>query len=249
VFCAISVDIFWQNLSVQSTLLLRSIRLLSDQLKVNWIERVEMTSSYKPERLRFVDQQGNNLLFRSSVPVAGDEGCERYFAQDQLLLDMANQARNANVTLVEKALMSRFSLLSRFWSHDNIKVEKVFYRQNPDVGTYTLRDFDFIASASVFVNALGQNVDKLVLQVRQLLQETVEPTNLFIHCQAGLDRTGVISAGYAIRFQGFDLQAALQQNVALGLDRPPDYSSNLCIVAYAYYLSTLAVLEPEDPNS
>ena len=93
----------------------------------------------------------------------------------------------------------------------------MFYRQNPDVGTYTLRDFDFIASASVFVNALGQNVDKLVLQVRQLLQETEQPTNLFIR-QGGLDRTGVISAGYAMRYQGFDLQAALQQNVALGLD-------------------------------
>lgn len=162
---------------------------------------------------------------------------------------MASQARDANAPFNEKASISSFSLLSRFWSRDNTKVERVFYRQNPDVGTYTLRDFDFIASACVFVNALGQNVVKLVLQVRQLLQETEEPTNLFIHCQAGLDRTGVISAGYAMRYQGFDLQAALQQNVALGLDRPPYYSSCLCIVAHAYYLSTSAVLEPEDPNS
>lgn len=208
-----------------------------------------MTSSYKSERLKFLHQEGNNLLFRSSVPVAGDEGCERYFVQDQLRLDMASQARDANAPFNEKASISSFSLLSRFWSRDNTKVERVFYRQNPDVGTYTLRDFDFIASASVFVNALGQNVDKLVLQVRQLLQETEQPTNLFIHCQGGLDRTGVISAGYAMRYQGFDLQAALQQNVALGLDRPPNYSSCLCIVAHAYYLSTLAVLEPEDSNS
>ncbi len=142
-----------------------------------------MTSSYKSERLKFLHQEGNNLLFRSSVPVAGDDGYDRYFVQDQLRLDMASQARDANAPFNEKASISSFSLLSRLWSRDNTKVERMFYRQNPDVGTYTLRDFDFIASASVFVNALGQNVDKLVLQVRQLLQETEEPTNLFIHCQ------------------------------------------------------------------
>ncbi len=166
---------------------------------------------FTPRKLRLVDYNplSGNYLFRGNMPIANGR-----FAYDELINTMNQRSIDKLETpLPEDAYILDISLISKLNESHLLKHEQVFTHTNPDLmylihypvygavssPDYYPRSILHIMLNLPFIGDVYSLVDKLR---RWLNQERSRPMALFVHCQAGSDRTGMVIGTYQMQFLG-----------------------------------------------
>eukprot|EP00041_Stephanoeca_diplocostata_P006820 m.94682 g.94682 ORF g.94682 m.94682 type:complete len:242 (+) comp16559_c0_seq1:76-801(+) len=205
--------------------------------------RTTDAEGFDPKRTRFIDQVGNNWVFRGNEPIIN-----KSFAYTELVESMRMTATAAgkmlptNFTIVDQTLLNPSEL------PDEI-TEKDFFKKNPDLGRYE----NWIIAGSLFgppsVNASrlkymaehldDWDLDKLPDRMKELRTtlETVTalPTVVYIHCEAGTDRTGEVSGAYYLKFLNYTMPQAVDVDNHIQNRDMSKYSLN-GLRWYCYYL-------------
>ena len=202
-------------------------------------------TTFHPDRIRFIDQVGDNLLYRGNVPII-----EQRFALADLVSSMLsrtsrksplNPEAKALTTLPDRYYLVDFSLLNNFGAEGAAsRIEAQYFVDNPtgELIHYQLYKRLF---KGIVLRDVGRRYDEVVTDLRQQLLSTSDsPRIIYLHCKAGLDRTGSITAGYAMKYLGYSYKDAMAINLNQGLSRAPDYYSSLGIKHYARYLKDIA---------
>eukprot|EP01147_Barroeca_monosierra_P003631 gene3631-6210_t len=195
-----------------------------------------LDSSFDPKRLRFiraVKPDGNyslfcpsvtvvfefnveipvgyshyNMLFRGDLPITNHT-----FVYDELVSTMTTAAKDAaNLTFPAKFYLIDLSLLNPTELPDEI-VEKNFFKNHPKLGQL----FFFQSSRTVW-QRMAKNLtnwqldklpDKMMLLDQFLSVKKDLPNIIYIHCEAGMDRTGEMSGSYYMHSLNMTFQHAL----------------------------------------
>ena len=184
--------------------------------------------SFKPNRNRLLDTLSNgSLLFRGNLPESSN-----VFVINDVLNSMEIQAKKSNTNFDKKAAFYDFTLISELIEREAYNIEDNFFEQHPNIGKLLHEDIDGIALRTVIFGpkVLGNAMLNVVRKVRATLEDN-KGINLYLHCAGGLDRTGIISAGYGLLYQGFSADDAKNVNTAVGLPRNPSFSATIAIEA------------------
>ena len=205
--------------------------------------------SLSQEKTKFVDQVGNNLLYRGNIPLD-----KKQFALVDVLDSMVSE--NSQKTPVNKALVAPnalpelnyfvdFNLLTKLNPKEkaDFNVEKNFFSKNQGLGKIIHHDVDALFIHGIVTGTVGKLVDQVITDLRtQVSKPEDTPRIIYVHCEAGLDRTGAVIAGYAMRYLDYSYVDALALNATLGL-RDPNSSAELAIKLYAIYLNGVIGIE------
>ncbi len=200
---------------------------------------------FHPDRTRFIDQVGDNLLYRGNLPLI-----EKRFALSELVTSMISTASRNNplnpeavapTTLPDPYTLVDFSLLNNFGAEgDASRIEDQYFVDNPEGKLIHYQLYKQLFKGIV-LRDIGQRYDEVITDLRQQLLITSDsPRIIYLHCKAGLDRTGSITAGYAMKYLGYSYKEAQAINLTQGLSRAPDYYSSIGIKHYARYLRDVA---------
>lgn len=176
-------------------------------------------------RIAFVDINGKNLLFRGSNPIINSEE----FAINMLTEKMRESAQENNVNFPDEFYLISISLLSL--ERSAINIEKAFFRNNPERGELiNIPVFGIIpetenkilkgleAAVEYFVDIKGISLQQDAQAISTIRQQLIRndksiPIIVYVHCNAGCDRTGEVIAGYRLQFkENFSLAQAAQMN-------------------------------------
>lgn len=196
--------------------------------------------------VQYIDRVGPNWLFRSNMPLVTLPNGTLEFAYTNLTAFMNVRAVAATGT----PLPPRFYL--QVVSFDNIlevadtQVEVDFFAANPALGNITfwplygqLEPPAWVDNATQYyyshndtalwgLDLLPQRLTTLRAWMASIM---ALPTVYLVHCEAGKDRTGEFSAGYYITWQGMNVTAAWDTDVAIA-GRDPEFMSKNAIQWY-----------------
>jgi protein tyrosine/serine phosphatase len=60
------------------------------------------------------------------------------------------------------------------------------------------------------------NIDELVTELHEEIHKSGRNKIIFIHCAAGMDRTGYVSGAYKLKYLNYSLEQVLQENSKFG---------------------------------
>lgn len=201
--------------------------------------------SLSQEKTKFIDQVGNNLLYRGNIPLY-----KKQFALVNVLDSMVSES--SRETPVNKALVAPsvlpdlnyfvdFNLLTKLNPKEKVdfNIEKKFFSKNQYLGKIIHHDVDALFTRGIVTGKVGKLVDQVITDLRiQVSKSGDTPRIIYVHCEAGLDRTGAVIAGYTMRYLEYSYVDALALNATLGL-RDPNSSAKLAIKLYALYLKNV----------
>lgn len=131
-------------------------------------------------------------------------------------------------------------------SYFQILDEELFFKKNPQLGEF--QNFSEISprlllmgysSNQVIFNITKkyhQDLDKFIDKIHfHLHQKLDKPVVIYAHCNAGRDRTGLISAGYRMKYHDLNLKSAIGQNIADAGRSSESFLSD-AIKGYCFYL-------------
>eukprot|EP01111_Echinosteliopsis_oligospora_P016770 TRINITY_DN7076_c0_g1_i1.p1 TRINITY_DN7076_c0_g1~~TRINITY_DN7076_c0_g1_i1.p1 ORF type:complete len:246 (-),score=46.30 TRINITY_DN7076_c0_g1_i1:133-870(-) len=201
---------------------------------------------FNPDKLQFIDNLGSNFLFRGNEPM----NASYEFAYDQVVDTMQDRLASLNMSLPPRFFFVDINLLSKEIA--DILVEEAFFDSHPSLGNFThyiiigeLAGPDLYTTSQVKDKSIGLDTwsfDRLptrIPDIRNILESSGPdgiPLVLYIHCEAGSDRTGEVSGGYYLTYSGFTSFAeavALDDKIA---GRPIEKPSYNGLQWYCYYL-------------
>jgi hypothetical protein len=198
---------------------------------------------FDESRFALVDTIGGNYIFRGSSPFEDKDG-NAVFAYEKLTTSI-------NAILVKQGLaplkdyhLVDYSLLD-IDQYYVIQKEADFFTANPELGNHVnvstisprllLTPFDSDI-ASIFVDSYNASITSLVENARALaVKQTDKPVVVFIHCNAGRDRTGFVVASYRMLLKNMTLKEAVARNVAETGRNSQDFYDT-AIESYCRYL-------------
>lgn len=197
--------------------------------------------TFQPDRTRFIDQVGDNLLYRGNIPIL-----HKKFARTEVLASMispssrntpVNPKATAPTSIPDPHLFVDFSLLNTFGEEDTaFHIEGHFFMNN-SVGILIHYELHKLLMKGLILRDVGPIYDQVITDLhQQLLSTGSSPRIIYVHCKAGIDRTGAVIAGYAMRYLGYSYNEAIAINITQGISRRPDFYSTIGIKHYARYL-------------
>lgn len=160
-----------------------------------------------------------NLLFRGNMPVANGN-----FQHDDLIQAMRNAAQAAGRTLPPTFKVIDISLVNELTpgeKHD-LDVERAYWRSRPEQGQLINNPiYGSLTSPNDYPAAVRRRLEQkpslghlgaLIDQIHGLVSARSSdgvPVLLYVHCEAGKDRTGEVIAAYSIKYMGVSYRAAL----------------------------------------
>lgn len=203
---------------------------------------------FNPERTKFIDQFGDNLLYRGNMPLVrvNVPVVHKKFALDEVIASMVlpssmnapvNPKVKAPSSLPKQYFFINFSLLTKFGRESAAyHIEEHFFNNNP-AGKLIHYELHKLLFKGVISRDVGRIYDEVIVELRQqLISTNNSPRIIYLHCKAGLDRTGTVIAGYAMRYLGYSYEEAIAININQGLRRAPDFYGIMGIQDYARYL-------------
>jgi len=206
-----------------------------------------ISEDFNPKKVNLIDRAGINWLFRGNEP----KNSSNLFVYTELVSVMQQVAlAQANATLPSSFYLLDLSFES--YEVSDIIVEKAFFAENPTLGNFT--DWVIVGDltgpneypASVVkdraITLPVWQIDKLparLVQLRTILNSPGPnniPVVIYIHCEAGSDRTGEVSGAYYLtylKFPSFADVIALDDKIA---GRPIKNESANALQWYCYYL-------------
>ncbi|MGY4534167.1 hypothetical protein ACVW0Y_003305 [Pseudomonas sp. TE3786] len=215
-------------------------KVLEEQLK-----EITAGSSFSPELVHLVDHDSNtgNFLFRGNMPISN-----KAFSYQQLVAAMRNAS--PGVPLPDKVYLIDVSLVNSINPAEaaDLKIEQGFWQQNPTLGKLINHPvYGSITSPNDYPSALRKRLEKiptisriddLVVDLQALLkmpQMSGVTLAIYVHCEAGKDRTGEVAAAYAMKYLGSSYAKAYANANAIAKRAISQFSRNE-LQWYAYYL-------------
>eukprot|EP00730_Choanoeca_flexa_P011135 TRINITY_DN2381_c0_g1_i1.p1 TRINITY_DN2381_c0_g1~~TRINITY_DN2381_c0_g1_i1.p1 ORF type:complete len:239 (+),score=70.31 TRINITY_DN2381_c0_g1_i1:1-717(+) len=213
------------------------------------VAAVIASSSFDPNRMRLIDvvktADGNdtNYFYRGNLPITSNHT----FAMRAVYNQAAILAKQANLTLPAELYFVDLSLLDL--ELEDAFIEKNYFEKNPENGEYVSLPTvgDLVAPKSVSetlrkelardlprwqIDKLPSKMDKL----HTLLRKTYpQPALVYIHCEAGMDRTGEMSGSYYLHALNYTFAHALAVDNSIESRSISKYSRN-AFQWYCYYL-------------
>ena len=169
--------------------------------------------------LRFVDQVGDNYLFRGGAPLI-DEGNDNYSFDTNLFAALAT---------ANPLMPTFFNLVILCLFHPNevskIEAEMTYFKKYPEVGLFNLWDTNGTPlcyfqtdplERDYLVGTLEQWLDDPLIwrtaKLRSWLEGAVLPTPVprpglplvfYVHCDGGCDRTAELIGAYRMRYMSY----------------------------------------------
>jgi len=197
-------------------------------------------------RIKIIDKIGENYLIRGSNPFSINTEGKRIFDYPSLKKYIKQSIENKGFKTPEDFYLIDISLLN-LDAYFQIHQEQEFFKNHPQLGE--VKNYSEISPLLLFmplsqyrpVNhvtlSYHHNLDQLIASLHQQLsiKNNSKPKIIYVHCNAGRDRTGVISAGYRMRYQNMNLRQALQNNID-EVGRNPESLLYDALVGYCNYL-------------
>lgn len=224
-------------------ILLYSLLLLS----VSWNFSLYGAESFNNRVLCLLDQTDHTYLFRGKIPLQNGKFC-----YEELKAEILRYAEGYDLTLSPDFKLISVSLLNRFADRGECAVEEKWFSSHPDKGwlwRYAL--FGYGCSPHYIPKGLRKafyfiDVDGLRYFVRHLKHlvdcNYSEDVVVYMHCNAGKDRTGEASACYLMQYKGYSHQDAIAFNQKLAKRKLRKMSMN-AIRWHAYYLRDVCRLD------
>lgn len=190
------------------------------------LNNVCVLADLNPKRMHLVDfnLDTQHYLFRGNFP-----GSKHEITYDYLMDSLRTRAKEqANIELPEKLRLVDITFLQSLIDRTMLQTEKEFWKQNEHLGRmvhWTIVGHPINASSLPsntvrkaltlhtgdwdFSDKLIERVDTLYRWVHSLEESSV-PTVYYIHCAAGVDRTGQVSGAYYMRHLGWSWLRSLQ---------------------------------------
>eukprot|EP01104_Vermistella_antarctica_P006120 TRINITY_DN16858_c0_g1_i1.p1 TRINITY_DN16858_c0_g1~~TRINITY_DN16858_c0_g1_i1.p1 ORF type:complete len:282 (-),score=57.91 TRINITY_DN16858_c0_g1_i1:116-934(-) len=213
--------------------------------------RIEGT--FTPDRMRLIDSRNSsqgvtNFMFRGDDPLNANHTFDRAGLSKQ----MAIVAANASLSFPEEYYLVCVSFLSV--ELPDVLAEKEYFRENPNNGTLVswpilgteinpllvdekLRMKMAAALPNWEIDQLANKTAQLLIMLQQDGPRGL-PLVLYLHCEAGMDRTGEVSGSYYVRNLGWDFQTALAYDNNIESTRNIKIASQNAFQWYCLYLST-----------
>lgn len=212
-------------------------------------------------RVHLVDQANGNFLFRGNMPVN-----DTSFAYDQLVAMMAERAQAAGVEipnefyLVDLSLSNSFdkgfALEQAFWAngaHGNLGVFVNWQLGAAGLlppSSYPLKQAQQMALNGSSVWKVDQLPTRIPL-IREMLETGKVPPSvatlppsapwgaplvIYVHCEAGCDRTGEVIGAYRMQYQAANVTGMYALDTA-ECGRSPNYFSTGALEWFCLYFS------------
>ncbi|WP_419533158.1 hypothetical protein [Endozoicomonas sp.] len=212
----------------------------------------EPSSEFKPERVHLVDynEQTGNYLFRGNMPLNS-----KTFAYHELMGIVNSHAiEQTGSPIPEMVRIIDISLINTINPNErrHLAKEHGFFDQNKELGEvihYPVYGIPVSVKHTHrkwrkhFAKKWGKDkLESLVNNLkRRLDQDETATIILYVHCEAGFDRTGELIAAYQLRHQGKSYHQAYQ-NAVLVAGRQISSLSKHGLQWYAYYLKEVEKL-------
>lgn len=189
--------------------------------------------TFNPDRVHVVDYYKRadgqlNIIFRGNEPSLDNNGTYS-FAWDPLVTRMKEVlAETENLDFPQNFQVIDVNLLNPTEFKDEAE-ERKFFEKNPSLGRYMNWPIfgDLVNPLKLAVPLAADmarelnvwQLDRLpsrLPELRAMLQaESTGPAQIFyVHCEAGLDRTGEVCGSYYMQYKGMTLQQALDLDVS-----------------------------------
>ncbi len=182
------------------------------------------SKEFDRNRVALVDAVKGNYIFRGNNPFLLKDG-KKDFAYIELTSAFNNLLNQQGHTPLSNYYLIDISLLD-LDEYREITKEKDFFANNPNLGT-TINTSTLSLSLLLSEHPLYSNfvtkavignynswITSLLNQIHEIaLRKTDKPVVIYIHCDAGRDRTGLIVAGYRMLFKDTTLPTVRSQNV------------------------------------
>lgn len=187
---------------------------------VSLVVGVMSTESFNPKRVHLIDYaaSSNSYLFRANEPLYSNSSFDYVGLIDTMRLVVAN---SSFPPLPPSVFLVDVNLLSVELSA--IKAEEAFFLANPTLGKFVHRPIwgsleDPFSFPEPVRKEMAKTLPKwshddlpgLMQELRTMLTETFKNTAIFIHCNAGEDRTGEVSGSYYITYLQDSFARALE---------------------------------------
>jgi hypothetical protein len=202
-------------------------------------------NKFTPELVSLLatDAGSGNYLFRGNMPIDGNE-----FSYNQLRAAMKKAAPGG--VLPEQYFLIDISLVNSINPNEaaDLAIERQFWKVNSHLGQVINHPvYGSLTSPNDYPEQVRKKLERiptlsstdvLLENIQSLLlanQANAQPLVLYIHCEAGKDRTGEVAAAYAMKYQGSSyLDAYANAKRIAGRDLS-SFSRNE-LQWYAYYL-------------
>ena len=202
------------------------------------------------------DPLSGNLLFRGNMPVA--DGAFQY---DALVQSMRDAAQAAGRTLPPQFRVIDVSLVNELTPGEkgDLAAERAFWSSRPGQGQLLHHPiYGSVTSPNDYPASIRHRLEKkpslghlgdLIDTLHALLTKSSAdgvPVLLYVHCEAGKDRTGEAIAAYAMKYMGVSYQAALANAQAVAGRDISRFNKN-GLQWQAYYLADYAGIPTVGP--
>lgn len=175
---------------------------------------------FLPERLHVIDKNegSKNYLVRGNLPI----NAKREFQIKELKGNLSELTGLKNYQLVVYSLMNFLTPKET----RNRYIEEKFFEKHPEAGEYrnkvvlgSLIDpntmskwaIDTFLAVSSIVDF--DDIDNFVTELHDEIHGKQQKRIIYIHCSAGVDRTGYVSAAYKLKFMNYTLKKAMGENI------------------------------------
>lgn len=218
-------------LAAEDILSLLSSRVFSD----------DTSGDFNPNLLNLVDENGGTYLFRGNLPE--NDGS---FCYSDLIASMNASLAPMGKSLSENVQLLDLSFLNYVAEAEMVEIEKKWFKANADSGQFWL---DSLYGALINPCDLSDWLRKFILKHHDVdglkalmtqLKSKMDAQNetdcaIYMHCNAGKDRTGEAAACYLMQFKGYSYDEAIQLDLQIA-DRPLRDLSVNAMRWYAFYL-------------
>lgn len=235
---------------------LSDIRNIHSKILQFQANETALATKFNPELVRLLDYNTDTgaFLFRGNMPVANNA-----LVYQQLLTAM--RKASPGTPMADKVFVVDISLVNEVIPAEanDLKIEKNFWQQNPTLGKLINHPvYGSLTSPNDYPSAVRKQLEKiptvskiddLLLDLQALLktpQMSGIPLAIYVHCEAGKDRTGEVAAAYAMKYQGVSYAAAYA-NANLIAERDISKYSKNELQWYAYYLKDIKKLPTIGP--
>lgn len=160
-------------------------------------------------RVALLDVVGNNYIFRGNSPIVEKDG-SNYFAYNDLKEHINVRLKEKNIEPLQSFYLVSVSLLD-INEYFLAKDEESFFEKNPHLGEVInvslFRPSLLLQSLPIsFLNTKMSQMysswfTQMLAQVRGMAEIKSDiPRVIYVHCNAGRDRTGMFSANYKLLY-------------------------------------------------
>lgn len=204
----------------------------------------EESGPFNPDLLYLLDHKNGVYLFRGDLPEI-----DHAFCYTSVMDSVRAYLANGGQSLSESVQLIDLSYLNKIAEMPQINIEKKWFSAHPELGRLILYslygalinpcDLDKSLRDDILTHHDVDGLKKLMNQLKSLLEASEADTVIYMHCNAGKDRTGEAAAAYLMQFHNCSYEAAIQLDQEIAHRSLRDLSVN-AIRWYAFYLRDIA---------